>query len=183
MACTAPQAFIDWLLDLPDAPLLLLAVADGRVLARSPALEAAAELGEGWWGEIVPVGEGTGTALALSLERSGERLLAWLQVPLDSEGPGRELLLLLSLCPEPQPLDLGLRLRAAYAEREIRHSVNQPLTSITFLLENLLFACLEGEADAAYLGRKRSQMVGELRRLRGLLEENAVLPASGPRDG
>jgi hypothetical protein len=178
MACAAPQAFIDWLLDLPGTSALLLAAPEGRLLACSPALDATAEESDAWWAERVVVGEAGGTALALSLALGGEALRAWLQVPLEADGPG-ELLVLLSLTAKPQPLDLGLRLHGAYAERESRHSINQPLTSITFLIENLLFACLAGEADAAYLARKRGQMLGELARLRGLLERYDVLSVEG----
>jgi hypothetical protein len=175
MARAAPEKFINWIISLAETPALLLEVSEGRLLACSPALADLAAAREGG-PDLAVVGEESSTALALSLNRDGETLRAWLRVPLDTEAPDGQLLLLFLLSPDPQPLDLATRLRAAYAERESRHSINQPLTAITFLVENLLFACLGGEADGAYLDRKQAQMLGELRRLRGLLERYEVLP-------
>jgi hypothetical protein len=175
MASAAPEAFIAWILDLDGTPALLLEAAEGRLLACSPALAAVGAESERWAAELAVVGEEGSTALALSLGSAGDCLHPWLRLTLDAEGPGPRLVLLLALCAEPQPLELAARLRAAQAERDSRHSINQPLTAITFLVENLFFACLGEGADAAYRARKRAQMLGELHRLRGLLQQYEVL--------
>jgi hypothetical protein len=175
MACAAPEAFIAWILDLDGTPALLLDSVEGRLLACSPALAALGADSERWAAELAIVGEEGSTALALSLGSTGDCLHPWLRLPLEAGGPGAQLLLLLALSAEPQPLALAARLRAAQDARDSRHSLNQPLTAITFLVENLYFACLEGGADAAYRARKRAQMLGELQRLRALLRQYEVL--------
>lgn len=68
------------------------------------------------------------------------------------------------------------RLEGALAEATFRHSTTQPLTALTFLLENLLYAFLQAAPDAAYLARKRSDLEGQAARLGELMAAGAVLP-------
>jgi hypothetical protein len=174
----APAAFIDWILSPSGAAAWLVDSAAGQVLARSPAL-ADLPADDAWWeSELSVQGEPGRTALAVGLGGNPGNLRLWLSIPLEGETPDSDLLLLLLLGSVPHELAPAQRLREALAERDNRHAINQPLTAMTFLLENLLFACRAGGVEPAYLDRKRQQLVDQLERLGGLLREAGALPAS-----
>lgn len=163
-------------MSLRDSPAWLVCPPEPQALARSPALADLAAH-DGWWeSDLAVMGEPGRTALALGLGAEADSLRLWLQVPLEGEAPEHDLLLLLLLGGTPEALAPAQRLREAFAERESRHAINQPLTAVTFLLENLLFACREGTVAADYLERKRQQLAGQLDRLRSLLRDCKALP-------
>jgi len=149
------------------------------VAAASPALESLADGGDWWESDLVGLGEPGRTALALGLGEAAGSLRLWLSVPLEGDdGPDADLLLLLQLATVPEAFAPAHRLREAFTERETRHAINQPLTAVTFLLENLVFACRAGPVAPDYLARKREQLVDQLGRLRDLLREARALPQS-----
>jgi hypothetical protein len=175
---TPPAAFIDWILEPSGPPAWLVDSAARQVLARSTAL-ADLPVDEAWWeSELAVQGEPGRTALALGLGRDARSLRLWVTVPLEGETPGSDLLLLLLLGNAPEQLAPAQRLREAFALRDSRHAINQPLTAMTFLLENLLFACRAGGVESPYLDRKRQQLAEQVERLAALLREAGALPAS-----
>jgi len=175
---TASPRFIDWLLALPGLPACLIGLAAGRTLALAQPLQDLADEGAWWESDLVQVGEPGRTGLAVGLDRDPARLRLWLAVPLEGSGADDEQLLLLLLASVPEAQAPAQRLREAFSERESRHAINQPLTAITFLLENLSFACREGAPPGDYLVRKRDQLLDQADRLRTLLGNARVLESS-----
>jgi hypothetical protein len=174
----APAAFLDWILSPSGPPAWLVDSAAGQVLARSPVLADLPADAPWWESELAVEGEPGRTALAVGLGGDAGSLRLWLTVPLEGETPDSDILLLLLLGSVPDNLAPAQRLREAFAERDSRHAINQPLTAMTFLLENLLFACRAGAVESRYLGRKREQLAEQLERLGALLREAGALPAS-----
>lgn len=177
MPNAAPAAFVDWILSLSGPAACLIDPAAGRALATSASLVDTPA--DAWWeSDLAVLGEPGRTALAVGLGQDAGSLRLWVSVPLEGETAEPDLLLLLLLGSAPERLAPAQRLREALAERESRHAINQPLTALTFLLENLLFACRDGGLELAYLERKRGQLAEQLRRLETLLGSAGALPAS-----
>ncbi len=59
--------------------------------------------------------------------------------------------------------------QAALQEPDRRHGINQPLTALSFLLENLLHAFQTSTPEAAYRDRKAGDLALQVRHLRELL--------------
>ena len=179
MPDAAPAIFLDWILGLEANAACVVDSGRLQILGRSPVL-ADLPMDDPWWeNELVVMGEPGRTALALGMGAEPESLRLWLLVPLEGETPGSDLLLLLLLGSVPEALAPAQRLREALAERDSRHAINQPLTAITFLLENLLFACREGGLEVDYVSRKGHQLTEQLDRVRTLLREHrAMTPSS-----
>jgi len=59
--------------------------------------------------------------------------------------------------------------QAALQEPDRRHGINQPLTALSFLLENLLHAFQTSTPDAGYRDRKAGDLALQIRHLRELL--------------
>lgn len=171
----APAAFIDVIL---GHRACLVAPGPTGVVAQSGALSGLPSDLPWWESDLAVLGEPDRTGLAVGLGAAPGSLRLWLSVPLEGDRPEADLQLLLLLAEVPEAFAPAQRLREALAERESRHAINQPLTALTFLLENLLFACRDGTATPDYLARKRPQLDDQLDRLRALLAEAGALPAS-----
>ncbi len=176
--------FINWVLTLPDVAAFVVETDSGRAHC-SPVLQrfltghdaklgtpplATAELAAAA-GRTAFEGEVLRRAAVASGPHGqpGSRQL-WATVPIESDS-GDVLLLGLYVGPL-QGADATVQeaaFRAAMQEPDRRHGINQPLTAMSFLLENLLHAFVTAAPDAVYRARKAGDLGLQLIQLRALL--------------
>jgi len=107
---------------------------------------------------------------------SGDNLL-WAMTPVETDLPERRLQVGLLLGRDRG--EIGSRLAGALEDATFRHSTTQPLTALSFLLENLYFAFLEAVPAPAYLERKRGDLEAQMDRLGELMVAGSVLADPG----
>lgn len=177
------RRFNDWLLALPAQSCCIVNEADGLVecsgrvggtLAAADRFDAAAAL--------VGLDRGNQDSrqarVTVGFDGEAGRQLLWIVTPVEAEPPGLRLQVsLLAGSAEPGTALLH-RLELALADATTRHSTTQPLTALSFLLENLLYAFIESTPDEDYLAAKRTDLVDQVERLAAVLSGAGVLPAA-----
>jgi hypothetical protein len=178
--------FIAWLLSAPDTPAFVVEPETGeahvsnRLLGTLPGLDG--DQATATLARIVGRNGFTGDLLRRAAVSTGpgiadETRHLWATVPIESDS-GEVLLLGLYVGPltgeTPELQEAAFK--AAMAEPDRRHGVNQPLTAMSFLLENLLHAFLSSSPDAAYRARKAGDLGLQIIQLRALLPVGQTLP-------
>lgn len=178
--------FIAWLLSAPDTPAFVVEPENSRAHISNRLLEALpginADEASETLARIIGRSAFSGDLLRRAAVSTGpgisdESRHLWATVPIESDS-GEVLLLGLYVgtlhgeTPEAQEAAF----KAAMAEPDRRHGVNQPLTAMSFLLENLLHAFLTSAPDAAYRARKAGDLGLQIIQLRALLPVGQTLP-------
>jgi len=173
------RAFIDWLLSLPGVAAFALE-SDGQTLHSSPALLSLL---------VYPQADATAAGLARlvgsgALDGESLRRAAVSCGPRDGESPRRIWAIVPVEADSGEILVAGLHVgpvegattaaqegafRAALQEPDRRHGINQPLTALSFLLENLLHAFMTSAPTSAYCLRKAADFGQQIAQLRTLL--------------
>ena len=177
------RQFNDWLLALPAQSCCILNEADGVI-----------EATEGLGATLVDKDDFGAAAALLGLNRANDssrqaritvgfdaaarRHLLWVVTPVEAEPPGHHLQVALLVGSAEAGLDLAQRLQAALANATTRHSTTQPLTALSFLLENLLYAFIESSPDEDYLLAKQNDLLEQVERLGTVLSDAEVYDRS-----
>ncbi len=178
--------FIAWLLSAPDTPAFVVEPENGQSHISGRLLEALPGIdggdATGTLARIIGRSGFTGDLLRRAAVSTGpgiadEARHLWATVPIESDS-GEVLLLGLYVGPlhGQTPDAQEAAFKAAMAEPDRRHGVNQPLTAMSFLLENLLHAFMSSAPDAAYRARKAGDLGLQLIQLRALLPVGQTLP-------
>ncbi len=174
------QRFKSWLLALPAQHCCILNEADGQIdsslgiegqIGGSGSFDAAVVLLGLNHRESQPSRK---ARLSVGFDAVAQNHLLWIVTPVEAEPAG--LLLQVSLLAGNAALahDLPERLRVAQSEPTTRHSTTQPLTALSFLLENLLYAFLESTPDEEYLRAKQIDLLDQVSRLSALMVDAEV---------
>lgn len=173
------RRFSDWLLALPAQTCCILNEADGDVvcsdhtggsLRRAGRIDAAtALLGLDRAGQ-----DSRQARLTVGVDSGADRQLLWIVTPVEAEPPGYRLQVSLLAGWSEAGARVLPQLDQALANATTRHSMTQPLTALSFLLENLLYAFLESAPDDDYLLAKQTDLLEQVVRLSQLLGEAGV---------
>jgi hypothetical protein len=173
---TGLHGFINWLLSLPGVTAFAVEPESARVHASSslsrfvqPPADSATLAGLVGCDRLDA--ETVKRAAIYCGPRQGEdpRQL-WAVIPVEADS-GDLLIagLHVGLAEGDSPAAQEAGFQAALQEPDRRHGINQPLTALSFLLENLLHAFQTSTPDAGYRGRKTGDLALQIRHLRELL--------------